>query len=230
MNRYVIKFSKEGYIRYISHLDMLRLFKRAFKTNDVPLDYSQGFNPHPKMGFAQPLSLGYTASCEYIEFETVTPCNMSEIKERMATSMPEGITIIDAFPIDIKAKSLASIVTLALYTVTMPRDLKLSADDMNALLRDYLAQNEILAEKKQKKTKKIIEKDIKAQIKGLECYEADGVLKLKMLLDCGSNSNLSPEAVITTFAKFAGIDAPRYEYNVNRDYIVFENNYIPGQK
>ena len=58
MSRYVIKFSKEGNIRYISHLDLLRLFKRSFKRVGIKLQYSQGFNPHPKMSFAQPLSLG----------------------------------------------------------------------------------------------------------------------------------------------------------------------------
>lgn len=228
MSRYVIKFSKEGYIRYISHLDMLRLFKRAFKTNNVPLGYSQGFNPHPKMGFAQPLSLGYTATCEYIEFETVKPCDIDEIKEKMSASMPDGITILDAFALNIKAKSLASIVSFALYTVTMPHNLNINVAAINKIISEYLGQEEILAEKRQKKTKKIILKNIKEQIKGLECYESGNLIKLKMLLDCGSSSNLSPEAVIETFSKFAKIDAPRYEYEVNRDLIIFENNYIPG--
>ena len=71
MNRYFMIFSKTGYIKYISHLDMLRLFKRAFKRTGIALEFSHGFNPHPKMGFAQPLSLGYTSLGEYIEFETV---------------------------------------------------------------------------------------------------------------------------------------------------------------
>src|SRR5659263_497609 len=57
MYRYIVKFSKFGYIKYISHLDLMRLFKRSFKRMGVKLEYSQGFNPHPKMGLAQPLFL-----------------------------------------------------------------------------------------------------------------------------------------------------------------------------
>lgn len=67
MNRFVLEFSKQGYIKYISHLDMLRLFKRTFKRAGIPLDYSKGFNPHPRMSFAQPLSLGYTSKQELIK-------------------------------------------------------------------------------------------------------------------------------------------------------------------
>ena len=68
MNRYVITFSKMGTICYISHLDLMRMFRRTFKKAGIRLAYSQGFNPHPKMGFAQPLSLGYWGLREMMEF------------------------------------------------------------------------------------------------------------------------------------------------------------------
>ena len=95
MNRYIIRFSKEGYIKYTSHLDMLRLFKRAFKRSRILLEHSQGFNPHPKMGFVQPLSLGYTSKCELLEFETTKDFDPAEIKERLAGVMPEGVELLD---------------------------------------------------------------------------------------------------------------------------------------
>ena len=69
--KYVIRFQKTGVICYTSHLDIMKVFKRSFKRAGIRLAYSQGFNPHPKMGFAQPLSLGYESLDEYIEFETV---------------------------------------------------------------------------------------------------------------------------------------------------------------
>ena len=73
MPRYVARFEKGGYTKYISHLDLLRVFKRAFKVMGLDIRYSNGYNPHPKMSFAQPLSLGYSSLCEYLEFETITP-------------------------------------------------------------------------------------------------------------------------------------------------------------
>ena len=66
MSKYVLTFSKSGLIRFTSHLDMLRLFKRGFRRAGIELKYSQGFNPHPRMGFAQPLSLGYLAEAELL--------------------------------------------------------------------------------------------------------------------------------------------------------------------
>ncbi len=55
MNRFVLEFSKQGYIKYISHLDMLRLFKRTFKRAGIPLYFSKGFIPHHPMRFAKQL-------------------------------------------------------------------------------------------------------------------------------------------------------------------------------
>ena len=127
-----------------------------------------------------------------------------------------------------KAKSLASIVEEALYTVSIPKTEEVSCIDFDKVIEDYLAQEEILAEKKQKKTKKIITKNIKDQIKGIQAVHSDTHVKLKMMLDCGSNSNLSPESVITTLCKFASIDVPRYEISVNRDCLIFKDNYIPA--
>ena len=76
--KYIIDFSKTGTICYTSHLDIMKVFKRSFKRAGISIAYSQGFNPHPKMGFAQPLSLGYWGLEEYVEFETAAADAASE--------------------------------------------------------------------------------------------------------------------------------------------------------
>ena len=73
MSRYVLKYTKEGYMRYISHLDTAQLFRRAFSRINVRLKHSEGFNPHPKLSFMQPLSLGYSSTGEYLEFTSELP-------------------------------------------------------------------------------------------------------------------------------------------------------------
>lgn len=78
MGRYLLKFSKEKNLKYISHLDLLRVFQRAFKRAHIRLRYSQGFNPHAKIGFGQPLSLGSESTGEYMEFETAEDGNPEE--------------------------------------------------------------------------------------------------------------------------------------------------------
>ena len=108
-NKYVLKFTKDGYAKYTSHLDLLRFFKRAFRKSGIALSYSQGFNPHPKLGFAQPLSLGYSSSCELLEFTTNVPYETEKIYEMLKDMMPEGLTILWCRELSDDIKSLASI-------------------------------------------------------------------------------------------------------------------------
>lgn len=221
MNRYVLKFAKEGYSRFTSHLDMLRLFKRAFKRTEIPLVYSQGFNPHPKLGFAQPLSLGYTSVCELLEFETEKAFCPQEIEESLKAIMPEGIAICGCTFLPDEIKSLASAAEAADYRVVIP--VSSEERDYEKILADYLAQPEILAEKRQKKTKKLIQTDIRPKIRSVQ-IESGSLLTLYMRLDCGSQSNLSPEQVITSFLNFARIPVQRPEITVERRQIIFGNN------
>lgn len=220
MNRYIIRFSKEGYIKYTSHLDMLRLFKRAFKKTRILLAYSQGFNPHPKMGFAQPLSLGYTSKCELLEFETTKSFDPLEIKERLTNVMPEGVELLDCRRLDTDVKSLASVVTEAEYEVIFP----VPADMVNfqKLVENYLNQEQIIAEKRQKKTRKMVAVDIKGKIREM-AITAGEKLTLHLKLDSGSNSNLSPEQVIATFLAYTGLDVKRYDVEVKRTKINFDS-------
>ena len=221
MNRYVIKFEKDGYVKYTSHLDILRIFKRSFKKTGLALKYSQGFNPHPKMGFAQPLSLGYSSKCELIEFETVETHEPAVILEKMRAAMPEGLNLLSCEAFEMNVKSLAGEADSAVYTVWIPIPGNAAEIDADKLLNDYYAQDEIIAMKRQKKTKKMAPVEIKKQIRGLSGKVDDGCLEIVMHLDCGSTSNLSPEQVISTLLAFAGWDIPRYMIEVERTELRF---------
>lgn len=220
MNRYIIRFSKEGYIKYTSHLDMLRLFKRAFKKTRILLEHSQGFNPHPKMGFAQPLSLGYTSKCELLEFETTKDFDPAEIKARLKEVMPEGVELLECRRLETPVKSLASVVTEAEYEVVFP--VPSDENKFGELIKNYLDQDQIIAEKRQKKTKKMVSVDIKGKIREM-ALAAGEKLTLRMKLDSGSNSNLSPEQVIASFLTYAGLDVKRCDVEVERTNIKFDS-------
>ena len=221
-NKYVLKFTKDGYAKYTSHLDLLRFFKRAFRKSGIALSYSQGFNPHPKLGFAQPLSLGYSSSCELLEFTTNVPYETEKIYEMLKDMMPEGLTILWCRELSDDIKSLASIADYAVYEVEIPYNL--SAEKLEEIKKGYLAQEEILAMKKQKKDKKLVSVNIKHMIRNFEANIFDEGIKLDLLLDCGSISNCSPELVIASFCEFAGIDVPRYTMEVERKVLGFSNN------
>lgn len=221
-NRYAIKFSKDGYVKYTSHLDLLRMFKRAFKKTGLGLKYSQGYNPHPKMGFAQPLSLGYSSRCEFIEFETELPHTTGEIMEKMRGEMPDGIKLLSCFELDEKIKSLASDAEAAEYKIWIPTEH--TEEVLKSFLATYLNKKEITALKRQKKTKKMEPVNIKHMIRELEISKVGEFAMIKALLDCGSKSNCSPELVISSFCSHCDIDTPRYEMEVERINLIFVNN------
>lgn len=221
-NKYVLKFTKDGYAKYTSHLDLLRFFKRAFRKSGIALSYSQGFNPHPKLGFAQPLSLGYGSSCELLEFTTDVPYEADELYSLLKDMMPEGLEILWCKELSENIKSLAAIADYAVYEVVIPYEI--SEEKLQEISAGYLSQDEILAMKKQKKDKKLVSVNIKNMIRNFAAKVDGSELKLELLLDCGSISNCSPELVIASFCQYAEIDIPRYAMEVQRKVLGFSND------
>ena len=200
---------------------MLRLFKRAFKKTGIALEHSHGFNPHPKMGFAQPLSLGYTSVCELIEFETVEKFEPEEIMERIRDVLPEGLKVIDCRAFNQDIKSLAAVVESATYTAVFP--VKSDSEDFQEILDRYMARDEIIAQKRQKKTKKMVDVNIKDKIRSIRILPAEK-LTLEMHLDSGSSSNLSPEQVLSSFLKYGNMSIERCDIEVERKSLEFGRN------
>ncbi|HML37320.1 MAG TPA: TIGR03936 family radical SAM-associated protein [Bacillota bacterium] len=229
MSRYVIKFSKEGMIRYISHLDLLRLFKRSFKRVGIRLQHSQGFNPHPKMSFAQPLSLGYFSTGEYLEFDTVEPYPTDEILEKINSVMPEGVHVFSCRELPAAGKTLAALTEYADYEIRIPLSNgseEKSAEKSAAVLKSaegYLSQENIFMIKHQKKSGKDIEIDIRPMIAEFKCQVDDNHIMITTKLAAGSTANLSPEAVLSTFCEFAGTACDRAEVAITRTEIYFAN-------
>ncbi|MFA4886471.1 MAG: TIGR03936 family radical SAM-associated protein, partial [Desulfotomaculaceae bacterium] len=88
MFRYRIIYAKEGPARYISHLDLLRVFDRAARRGGLPVAYTQGFNPHPKMSFAAPLSVGTAGEAEFADMELTRDIPVADMESALAGSMP----------------------------------------------------------------------------------------------------------------------------------------------
>ena len=89
-----VKFSRTGRTRFVSHLDMQRLFSRALRRSGLPVKYSQGFNPHIVTSFASALAVGMETHGDYMEFYTTEDVPVGEIKQRLTDAMPEGIGIL----------------------------------------------------------------------------------------------------------------------------------------
>ena len=214
MPRYVARFEKGGYTKYISHLDLLRVFKRAFKVMGLDIRYSNGYNPHPKMSFAQPLSLGYSSLCEYLEFETLTPHDPDVLKEDLAKNLPRDLAITELFQFDSEVKTLAAESDACEYRIFVP--FEGTEEEFRDLFTSYMAQDRITALKKMKKTKTLEEVDIKDKIRSWKVSKEGDNAVIDCILDSGSHSNLSPELVIKSFLDFSKLPLMRWDLEVQR--------------
>lgn len=221
MYKYMITFSKTGVICYISHLDLMRFFNRTFRKTGIKLTYSQGFNPHPRMGFAQPLSLGYTGLNELMEFETEEWYETAEIVKRLSDVMPDGIDIKECVALSGEKKTLAARTKAAKYRIIIPyHDVGGKSDGKMTSM--YLERESIFAFKQKKKKKEPEKLDIKPMIRDIKFRQEYDILEITTVLDSGSVSNLSPELIIDTVKDCFDIDANRDEIDVTREEIYFD--------
>ena len=106
MDKYRMRFSKTGRAVYISHLDLMRTITRAFLRAECRLKYSEGFNPHPNISIALPLSVGCESVCEIMDFKMLEDMPCDEIKSRLSTQMPEGIEVLEVYEAERKVKEI----------------------------------------------------------------------------------------------------------------------------
>ena len=114
-------FKKTGRAVWISHLDLMRLFQRAFKRAGLPLKHTQGFNPRPSVSIALPLSVGVASECELLDFELVDAsltCN--DIMQRLNLVLVDGVKVISAYDNGMKIGELATLRCI----ITMEYDTK----------------------------------------------------------------------------------------------------------
>jgi radical SAM-linked protein len=173
------------------------------------------------MSFAQPLSLGYAASAEYLEFDTTEPYSTDEIIEKLNSIMPEGIQVFACEELPVGGKTLAALTEAAGYEILIPVE-GVFQGVIEDLTKKYIAQEQINVIKHQKKTGKDIEVDIRPMIRGMNGMVDNNNIMLTMKLAAGSTLNLSPEIVLSTFCDFAGITYDRAEVLIRRSEIYFQ--------
>ena len=182
-NCYLI-YEKTSRAKYVSHLDFVRMFGRAIRSAKLPIAYSEGFNPHPLLTFALPLSVGYTSECEILELVLSEDVPAEAVMERLNKVLPEGVRITGAKEGKSRMKSL----DVALYVV--------SPEKVPDGISDFLQKEEILIEKKTKSG--IKETDIRSDIKDIKIY----LNRIEMVLSAGSRANLKPEVVVNAMNKY----------------------------
>jgi radical SAM-linked protein len=200
-----ILFEKTGNAVWISHLDLMRLFQRAFKRAGLPLTHTQGYNPRASVSIALPLSVGVESRCELLEYELEGEEKPShkEIVARLNAALVDGVRVIHSYDNCGKIKNLAFLDA----TVDLEYDKGIPAGAEDAI-RELFARKEILVEKKGKNG--ITDQDIAPMIKKLEVAALDcNVLQLSARVCC-QNPSLNPAQLAAAVAKYLPEFAPDF--------------------
>ncbi len=212
-----IKFAKEGAMKFVGHLDIMRYFQKVMRRADVDIRYSEGFSPHQIMSFAAPLGVGLESRGEYVDIEVLSTGSSREMLDRINRVMAEGMEALSYKLLPDTAANAMSIVAAADYTVKFRKAYE-PADwaGFSAGLRDFMAQEKILILKKTKKGEK--EADIRPMIDFLEAVDCEetGEHLIRMRIATGSAANLKPDAVIRAYMESRGEAMAEFALMVTR--------------
>lgn len=194
--RYLVKFTKEENIKFISHLDVLKTIQKNIRRACLPIEFSQGFNPHMNTSIAQPLSVGVYSSGEYMDMVLVTEMDENEIISRLNETAPGGIKYISALAIpytpgEKKVPQAMALIDAARYTIKVKySDTAKLEEEMNKLVEE----KEWTTIKKSKKGER--EVNLKTLIKELSFWVKDEYLVLNALISTGSREHLSADLLV----------------------------------
>ncbi|MGL4361977.1 MAG: TIGR03936 family radical SAM-associated protein [Cellulosilyticaceae bacterium] len=204
-----MKFTKCDQVQFVGHLDTVRLFQRAIKVANIPIAYSQGFNPHSLVYFALPLSVGVSSMSEYMDIVTQCDVDIEDVAKTLNDVLPRGVRIVEAFQVETTTPTLMSLVTEADYEITFPKE-KLT-DEVVKQINDRLESEELVTLKKGKKNTR--EVDIKPMIKKYAWGQGAEKNILNVRIAAGSTENLSPDLLIKVLSDDC---FETYEYSLCR--------------
>jgi radical SAM-linked protein len=199
-----VRFAKHGKVRFISHRDVARAFERAFRVEQLPLAFTEGFSPRPKVSFGLALSVGHESDAEYLDVELTEPVDTDELSERLTPALPEGMPATGAVRLIERAPALQESITEVQYRVAaidgrgqpVPYDV-LGAAASRALASDTLNVTRV------RKGKESVD-DIRPALRSIE-VEHDGdtpVLELTLLTQ---PRGARPREVLDALDSFVGV-------------------------
>ncbi len=232
-----IKFQKQGIMKFIGHLDMMRYFQKAMRRAEVDIRYSGGFSPHQIMSFAAPLGVGILSNGEYLDIEVNSTESSEKMTERLNAAMSEGVRVVSYRRLDDSAKSAMSLVAAADYTLGFrPDHVPEDPDAFYKALSDFYAQEQIPVIRKSKKGER--ETDIKPLIYRLEEAPLTDTLRealeagraasgtgtvlprgIRMRLCAGSADNIKPALVMEAFYEYWGRPLPAFTFQEEREEV-----------
>jgi radical SAM-linked protein len=191
-------YAKEGPARYISHLDLLRTFERSVRRAGLPIAFTSGFNPHPKIAFAAPLAVGTAGEAEFADLELTGNIPALSIRKNLSETLPEGLRLIEVRQIEDDSPALMSVVERATYRCEARLNSPLSKDSLDRAIEAFLKQSEILVQRKNKTGEKRVY-NIRPGIFDMSGSVDNDIIIIEAELKTGSRDNIRLEEVVEAF-------------------------------
>ena len=227
-------FQKTGDLRFLSHLEVMRALSRAFRRAQVPMAYSQGYNPQPKLSFALALPVGVEGLQELADIELGALLAPEELVARVNRCLVAELQLVRAWEVPLTAPSLTPSVREAIYRISLP--LNGSAPEVGArltsptLCHDWLRRPSIPVSVQRKE--RVVEVDVRPMIQELLALrEEGGTLRWGLRLRTGQGGSVRPQVIMTSFLKDAlngQLDGWESQLRVTRTALVLNGECDPS--
>lgn len=192
VQRLRVRFRRGEGVKYISHLDLMRLWQRALIRSNISLAYTEGFNPHPRMSLAAPLAVGVTSEAELMDIILAKSISPHNFIAAVNQQLPEGIRILQVQPVTLTLPSLPSQMRFAEYEVEV--ETRKEAKEIESMIRSLLALETLPWEHQRDTGPKRY--DLRALIDDIRLIDCgDGICILGMRLRCDNTGSGRPEQV-----------------------------------
>lgn len=198
-------YKKDGLAIYTSHLDMNRCFTRAVRRAEIPLWYTEGFNPHPYMTFLMPLPLGQVGMREPLDIRIEGEITFGEIKKRLNAVMPEGLEIVDVSKPECKPNEIAA----AEYEIVAEFLSEGEAQGFAAGAKSIIDGGVLNAEKRSKKGIKTV--NLCELIRSFEIENSGKNIHINTVLAAGNTVNLNAELLLNSLLSQFAAETERVE-------------------
>ncbi|GAB4349801.1 MAG: hypothetical protein Kow0099_33070 [Candidatus Abyssubacteria bacterium] len=194
---YRLRYSKVGRIRFISHLDVMRALKRALHRADVPVAYTAGFNPRPRISMGPPLPLGYESMYELADIVLEEMLSPHALRERLGGALPEGLDLVETAWVP-KTPRLSD-ATSACYMIELPEGT--ISETAEQLTAEFMSKESALVERVRERETRVV--DVRRFVRDAELRAEGGSLWLWMEISLGQQGTCNPSEVIQAVCDMA---------------------------
>lgn len=199
-----VAFAKENEAKFIGHLDLTKAFERAMRRAEIPMAFSEGFNPHPKISFGSALALGATSLREYVDIDLAEEMLPAEFMNRLQLQLPQGLTLLEAREIPPQSKALMAVLNSTCYKVRVPLTLPLEQSRLDESLDRFLAQ-ESIPYIRYSKNKGRQDKNLRPFVRSIGGEVAEEWVDFDMEVEIGNQGSVKPIEVVGALKEFADL-------------------------